>query len=87
MLQVLVAISTFQPIRVPAIASLLSLDEDAVREATRVLEHDGYVYGRGNQRLFATANGRSAVARGGFAKVRDISRLLYIWRQQQGGGR
>ena len=85
--QVLVAVSTYQPITVPEVASLLSSNADEVREATRVLEREGYVHGRGNQRLFATAKGRFAVARAGFAKVRDMSRLLYIWRRQRGGGR
>ena len=86
-LQVLVAISAFQPIRVPAIASLLQSTNQEVRQATRLLEQKRFIHGRGNRRLFATARGQLAVRRADAAKLRDMSRLLYLWRQHREGRR
>jgi len=86
-LEVLIAVSTFQPVTVPVIAELLARSGSDVRQATRSLEARGLIHGKGNQRLYATSNGRLAVGKAGAAKVRDISRLLYLWRRQQGGGR
>jgi len=83
-LDVLIAINTFQPIQNDAIAELLSAQIEDVGEAVRQLEARGFIHGRVGKNLFATLEGRKAVDRAGSRDLRDVGRLLYLWRRQQG---
>jgi chromosome segregation and condensation protein ScpB len=80
-LLVLMTVATFAPISLDEIVAGLALPESEARAVITDLERFRLIQEMGGY-FVITRQGNASVGRSGLRKVRDMSRLLYLWRRQ-----
>lgn len=83
---VLFAVSVMQPIRLQQLYAALTLPREAIRDATQLLLESGLIVGRPARGFTMSERGWRAISSSKLRNVRDMSRLLYLWTRQKGGG-
>lgn len=80
-LRVLMTVATFSPIALEEVVSGLGMPDGDVRSTIAELQRYRLVQ-EINGEFVLTRQGNAGIGRSGLRKVRDVSRLLYLWRRQ-----
>ncbi|MGE3074168.1 MAG: hypothetical protein AB7N24_13020 [Dehalococcoidia bacterium] len=83
-LETLMTVATFQPMeKAVLLGALEGPASEAESSIAKLLKYD--LIAERSGKLVLTVKGHKGVGRSGLRKVRDVSRLLYLWRAQQRG--